>query len=266
MCAGIPDLLMLLIQLTQTMMNERLGYLSELQCTVLEVKVVEGHGTTIDVVLVNGILNEGETIVVCGLQGPIVTSIRALLTPPPMMELRIKSEYVHNKSVKAAIGVKISAPGLEQAIAGSQLLVYRPSRGPSLEELKDEVQADLASVLSKVDKSGQGVCVQASTLGSLEALLSFLSDMKVRHTARTRREAVVSLMKSIVRDSARALRCTRPINSGCCNDRTETPITSPPRSTRCTPSPRSPVHLSPRLLLCRFPCPASPSGPCTART
>lgn len=39
-----------------------------LQCTVLEVKVIEGHGTTIDVVLVNGVLHEGDQIVVCGMQ------------------------------------------------------------------------------------------------------------------------------------------------------------------------------------------------------
>jgi translation initiation factor IF-2 len=38
------------------------------QCTVLEVKVVEGHGTTVDVVLVNGMLHEGDQIVVCGMQ------------------------------------------------------------------------------------------------------------------------------------------------------------------------------------------------------
>ena len=38
---------------------------------------------------------------------------------------------------------------------------------------------DLASMLSRVDRSGLGVCVQASTLGSLEALLSFLEDMKI---------------------------------------------------------------------------------------
>lgn len=35
---GIPDLLMLLVQLTQRMMNERLKYLDKLQCTVLEVR------------------------------------------------------------------------------------------------------------------------------------------------------------------------------------------------------------------------------------
>lgn len=87
---GIPDLLMLLVQLTQKMMADRLLYLSRLQCTVLEVKVVEGLGHTIDVILVNGILHEGDTIVLCGLNGPIVTTIRALLTPQPMKEIRVK--------------------------------------------------------------------------------------------------------------------------------------------------------------------------------
>ena len=65
-------------------MSGKLMFLSELQCTVLEVKMIEGLGTTVDVVLVNGILREGETVVICGLQGPIVTTIRSLLTPHPL--------------------------------------------------------------------------------------------------------------------------------------------------------------------------------------
>ena len=65
-------------------MAQRLMFISELQCTVLEVKVIEGLGTTIDVVLVNGMLHEGDQIVVCGLNGPIVTNIRSLLTPHPL--------------------------------------------------------------------------------------------------------------------------------------------------------------------------------------
>lgn len=35
-------------------------------------------------------------------------------------------------------------------------------------------------IFSKVDKSGEGVCVQASTLGSLEALLAFLDSDDVQ--------------------------------------------------------------------------------------
>lgn len=87
---GVPDMIMLLVNLTQQRMSERLMYLSELEATVLEVKVIEGLGTTIDVVLSNGILHEGDRIVVCGLNGPIVTQVRALLTPQPLRELRIK--------------------------------------------------------------------------------------------------------------------------------------------------------------------------------
>jgi translation initiation factor 5B len=87
---GVPDMIMLLVNLTQQRMSERLMYISSLECTVLEVKVIEGLGTTIDVVLVNGYLREGDKIVVCGLNGPIITQVRALLTPQPLRELRIK--------------------------------------------------------------------------------------------------------------------------------------------------------------------------------
>jgi translation initiation factor 5B len=87
---GIPDLLSLLVQLTQNRLTDRLMYISELEATVLEVKVVEGYGTTIDVILSNGILREGDRIVICGLNGPISTNIRALLTPQPLRELRVK--------------------------------------------------------------------------------------------------------------------------------------------------------------------------------
>ncbi|OSD01712.1 hypothetical protein PYCCODRAFT_1452538 [Trametes coccinea BRFM310] len=174
---GVPDMIMLLVNLTQQRMSDKLMYLSELECTVLEVKVIEGLGTTIDVVLSNGILHEGDKIVVCGLNGPIVTQIRALLTPQPLRELRIKSQYVHHKEVKAALGVKIVAPDLEKAIAGSRLLVVGPDDDE--EDLMDEVMSDLTTLLNSIDKSGRGVCVQASTLGSLEALLDFLKSSKI---------------------------------------------------------------------------------------
>ncbi|KAF6260807.1 P-loop containing nucleoside triphosphate hydrolase protein [Scenedesmus sp. NREL 46B-D3] len=174
---GIPDLLQLMVKLTQTMMQDRLTLLSETQCTVLEVKTMEGLGTTVDVVLVNGTLREGDRIVVCGLSGPLVTRIKSLKTPQVMKEMRVKGMLVEHKEVRAAMGVKIVAPGLESAVAGTSLYVIGPEDDE--EELKDSVMEDMADIFSKVDKSGEGVCVQASTLGSLEALLSFLDSPEV---------------------------------------------------------------------------------------
>lgn len=179
---GIPDLLMLIVQLTQKMMASHLRYQSEhFECTILEVKVIEGMGTTIDCILSNGILSEGDRIVVCGLNGPIVTTIRAILTPQPMREMRVKGQFVHHKTVQAALGIKIYATELEKAVAGSKILRIPEDATPEQEEsIKNEVMADLNSMLSSVvHKTEAGVCVQASTLGSLEALLQFLSDMKI---------------------------------------------------------------------------------------
>ena len=177
---GIPDMLKLLVTLTQERMTRQLMYLSEVECTVLEVKVIEGLGTTIDVVLSNGILHEGDRIVLCGTEGAITTDVRALLTPAEMKELRVKSHYVHNKTVKAALGVKIAANNLDNAIAGSRLLVAKNKDDEDeIEELEEDVMGDLENLMSKISPTKRGVTVQASTLGSLEALLEFLRTSKI---------------------------------------------------------------------------------------
>lgn len=130
-----------------------------------------------DVVLVNGTLREGDTIVLCGLGGPIVTTVRSLLTPHPLKELRVKGSYLHHKEIRAAQGVKIAAHGLEHAVAGTQLFVLRSD--DDVEDVKAEVMEDMQDVFASVQRTGEGVCVQASTLGSLEALLEFLKSPDV---------------------------------------------------------------------------------------
>ena len=176
---GMPDLLHTLVHLSQSRLNERIRFIDSVQCTVLEVKMIEGLGTTMDIILINGTLKEGQTIVVAGLDGPIVTTIRALLTPQPLKEIRVKANYVHHKEIQGAQGIKIVANGLEKAIAGTAMLVKEVEED-DIEELKQDASNDVNNIMDTVDRSGHGVWVQASTLGSLEALLDFLKSPAVK--------------------------------------------------------------------------------------
>lgn len=84
------NLLALIVDACQGPLAKRLMYSEELQATVLEVKALPGLGTTIDCILVNGMLREGDTVIIAGTDGPIVTQIRSLLMPQPLKELRVK--------------------------------------------------------------------------------------------------------------------------------------------------------------------------------
>lgn len=120
---GVQDVLMLLCQMAQRKIWKHLMWCANLQATVLEVKAIDGLGMTVDVLVVNGFLKEGDRAVFCTLDGPIVTEIRGLLTPPPSREMRIKSEYIHHKMVKGALGVKVIGNGLEKVMAGTPVMV-----------------------------------------------------------------------------------------------------------------------------------------------
>lgn len=174
---GMGSLIYLLVELTQTMLSKRLAHCEELRAQVMEVKALPGMGTTIDVILINGRLKEGDTIIVPGVEGPIVTQIRGLLLPPPMKELRVKNQYEKHKEVEAAQGVKILGKDLEKTLAGLPLLVaYKDDEIPVL---KDELIHELKQTLNAIKLEEKGVYVQASTLGSLEALLEFLKTSEV---------------------------------------------------------------------------------------
>ncbi|RVE42606.1 hypothetical protein evm_012747 [Chilo suppressalis] len=178
---GMGNLLAMIVQACEGPLHKRLVFSNQLLATVLEVKAIPGLGTTIDTILINGILHEGDTMVLAGTDGPIVTQIRSLLMPQPMKELRVKNAYIEHKEVVGAQGVKIAAKELEKAIAGLNLLVAQ--KPDEVDVLKEEVARELKSALSSIKLSERGVYVQASTLGSLEALLEFLKASKIPYSA-----------------------------------------------------------------------------------
>ena len=87
--------------------------------------MVAGLGTTIDVILRNGILQEGATMILTGLDGPFTTQARALLMPQPLRELRVKNAYINHQTIIASQGVKICGKDLEKTLAGTPIFIAK---------------------------------------------------------------------------------------------------------------------------------------------
>jgi len=169
---GMPNLVHLLASLSQDLLAHKLEVVDELECTVIETRANDADdlGVTMDVLLKNGVLRTGDRIVLAGATGPIVTTIKGLLTPEPLRDMRTKQKYTNHSSVNTSMGIKIFAPGLEKAIAGTTLRVVRDNA--DVEELKASAQADLQSIVVGFEKEDIGVFVKAGELGKLEALLA----------------------------------------------------------------------------------------------
>ncbi|MDY0267212.1 MAG: translation initiation factor IF-2 [Methanimicrococcus sp.] len=165
---GIPDVLMILLGLAQRFLDSSLQYNIDGPGvgTVLEVKEEKGLGTTVDVILYDGTLQKGDTIVIGCLGEPIVTKIRALLKPRELSEIRYESKFQTIPEVKAASGVKISAPDIGNALAGAALVQATPE---TLEEVIERVKAEIDNVQIQTDT--EGLMIKADTLGSLEAMV-----------------------------------------------------------------------------------------------
>ncbi|CAK5076780.1 unnamed protein product [Meloidogyne enterolobii] len=174
---GIGNLMAHIVDQCQNRYLEKLAFSEELDCIVMEVRSLPGLGTTIDVILINGTLRVNDIIVLTGSDGPIATPIRDLLMPQPLKEIRVKADYEHYKEINGAQGIKILAKNLEKVIAGLPLFVAH--REDELEVLKMDAEDQLKNALMAIKKKPEGVYVQASTLGSLEALLEFLKAQKI---------------------------------------------------------------------------------------
>ena len=146
---GMPELLVFLAALSQKYFEKKLVVNVEGNCkgTVLEVREERGLGKTIDVILYDGRLKVGEEICVGGKSGVISAKVRA------------------------AAGVKIAAPGLDDALSGSPVRHYSKA---AEKEIMEEIQK------IKIDSDSVGPIVRSNTLGSLEAIVKLLQDRGIK--------------------------------------------------------------------------------------
>ena len=173
---GIPELLMVMTGLAQKYLEKNLQVSVEgnAKGTILEVKEEKGLGTTLDTIIYDGHLKVNDNLVIGGIDGPIVVKIRALLEPAELAEMREKKAKFKNvKEVFAATGVKISAPGLENALSGMPI-----RSGDDIERLKEEVQEEVGDIVME-SEDGEGVIIKADTIGGLEALRNLLEGKNI---------------------------------------------------------------------------------------
>ncbi len=170
---GIPELLLYLAGLSQKFLEKRLEIHPDQpgRGTILEVREDPGLGTTITVILYDGTIRQGDTIVFGAIDGVRTTRVRALLRPKPLDEIRDPRDKFNSvKEVHAAAGIKIAAPGLNGALPGSPVIVARNKQ--QIEAAKLAISEEISSIAFERDELG--LIVKGDTLGSLEALVGLL--------------------------------------------------------------------------------------------
>jgi translation initiation factor 5B len=179
---GIPELLAVLVGMAQQYLAKRLERHSSgpARGLVLEVNEETGLGPSANVILLDGTLKQGDTIVVGKRDGAVSTRIKALLLPKPLDEMRDpRDKFKPVNEVVAAAGLKITSPDLEGVLAGSPLYVYDKTMGEDAQErLKSLVESEVKNAfVSNTDS--HGVTLKCDTIGSLEAVTDLLKKANV---------------------------------------------------------------------------------------
>ncbi len=172
---GVPELLSLLAGLSQRFLLKKLEVKKESKAkgTILEINEKKGLGTTADVIVYEGTLRKNDIIVVGGMDDIFNTKIRALLKPKTLSEIRDKKSIFRQvDEAVAASGVKICAPDLERAIAGSPFIAAESE--DEIKEAEEKICNELQNVCIETEQAG--VILKADTLGSLEAISTLFKE------------------------------------------------------------------------------------------
>ena len=173
---GIQDLLAVVIGLAERYLTDQLTDIEGSgEGTVLEMKEERGLGKTLDVILHRGSIKKGDEIVVATSEGGIATRVKGLFSPRGMSEMRDAGDRWDDTDVAhAASGLKISAPDLDNVLAGTTLRVVN-----SDEEREDAISAATAESELSIELDEEGVSIKADTVGGLEALAKELQAVDV---------------------------------------------------------------------------------------
>jgi translation initiation factor 5B len=174
---GIPELMAVLVGLAQQYMTKKLErHESDTKGIVLEVKDELGLGPSANIILIDGVLKQGDWVVVAKRDNAIVTKIKALLLPKPLDEMRDpRDKFRPVDHVVAAAGLKITSPELDGVLAGSPLYVLKD--GEDEGRLRSLVESEIKAAIIRTDSNG--IVLRCDTIGSLEATVDLLRKDKI---------------------------------------------------------------------------------------
>jgi len=174
---GIPELLAVLIGLTQQYLQKRLDQeKKDPRGIVLEVNDEVGLGQSANIILIDGSIKKSDSIVVAKRDSIVVTKPKAILLPKPLDEMRDpRDKFKPVDQVDAAAGLKIASPDLEGVLPGSTL--YVASNEADIRKYTQLIESEMKSVF--VDTETDGVILKCDTIGSLEAVIEMLRRSQV---------------------------------------------------------------------------------------
>jgi translation initiation factor 5B len=175
---GLAELVMVLVGLTQQFLKKRLQTADgPAKASILEVKEEPGLGMTLNTIVYDGTLRRDDLVVVGGKNGPISARVRTILVPKPLDEMRDpRDKFTGVDCVYASAGIKIVAPGLEDALAGAPLLAV--PAGEDVTKYCKLITEEIGRI--RITKEIDGVIAKADTLGSLEAMAEILKANNVQ--------------------------------------------------------------------------------------
>jgi translation initiation factor 5B len=177
---GIPELLAVLVGLSQQYLAKRLEqHKVGARGIVLEIGEEVGLGPSANVILLDGILKHGDSIIIAKREGAIITKVKSILLPKPLDEMRDpRDKFKPVDQVISAAGIKITSPDLDGVLAGSPLYVIE--KKDDEDALRKMVESEVKNAIQNTDLNG--VILRCDTIGSIEAIIDLLkrADIPVR--------------------------------------------------------------------------------------
>src|SRR3989344_3863394 len=163
---GLAELLMVLCGLSQKFLSKQLSLGEKARGVIFELKK-EKSMSSIEAILYDGKLKQGDEIAIATFGNPIIAKIRALEEICPLCD-----KFENKKEVIAATGIRMQLSEAEKILPGMPFQILKGN----IQEIEKEFKKEL----NEIETDSEGIIIKAESLGSLEALLFLLKQANIK--------------------------------------------------------------------------------------